>query len=58
MYNIINQLQTCSLKLTTIQHTLKNYENELVIIKGQVITCFKMRTRHVHEVESSRASCE
>jgi hypothetical protein len=31
-----NYLQTYSLELKTMQKTLKNYDKELVIVKGQV----------------------
>jgi hypothetical protein len=45
-------------KARVATHTLKNRENELVTIKGQMITWFKMRIRTVYEVESSGASCK
>jgi hypothetical protein len=42
-----NQLQTYSLKLTTIQQTLKNQEKELVTIKGQLVKDFQNQNQNL-----------
>jgi septal ring factor EnvC (AmiA/AmiB activator) len=36
LFETHNRLQTCSLKLKTLQKALKNHDKELVTIKGQL----------------------
>jgi hypothetical protein len=57
MFETHNRLQTYSLKLETMQKTLKNCDKKMVIVKGQLNEVQRENQNMFNKLNETKTSC-